>query len=140
MKTFIFCILLISSFDLSFSQSGADSTKIEFGQSFIPDFSFKGSSLKGSHIIGQADWQAQNGELIGKAKPGTGGGWLVLDSSYQDIGWHALFKCTGESETGILFRVEKSGDGMKGILLSLKKGDVALYRVTLDAQGKRAGT
>jgi len=45
---------------------------------FVPDFTFKGSSLTGWHVLGQADWHAQNGELTGKAKE-DGGGWLVLD-------------------------------------------------------------
>ncbi len=31
-----------------------------------------GSSFKGSHVVDQSDWQAQNSELIGKAKSGTG--------------------------------------------------------------------
>ena len=56
---------------------------------FIPDSTFKESSLAGWHVLGQADWSAQNGELTGKAKPGGNGGWLVLDRSYQDVGFFA---------------------------------------------------
>ena len=44
----------------------------------------------------------KNGEMIGKAKPNSNGGWLVLDNGYQDIGFHALFKATGNSETAII--------------------------------------
>jgi len=136
MKSFICSILLVSFPALLFAQTGSNSTGIVFGQSFIPDHTFSGSSLKGFHVVGQADWQAQNGQLIGKAKPGSAGGWLFLDSSYQDIGLHTLFQGSSGSETGILFRIEKTENGMKGILLSVKKDDVAPYRITLDAQGK----
>ena len=106
------------------------------GPTFAPDATFKGSSLAGWHVMGQADWQAQRGELIGTAKPGSAGGWLVLDRSYQDTGFYASFRCAAGCRTGVLFRAEKTPQGMKGIYLSLDDGDVASYRVTLDAQGR----
>jgi len=71
--------------------------------------------------MGDADWQAKDGELIGKAKTNSNGGWLVMDSGYQDIGFHALFKSTGNSETALMFRTEKMNDGSRGVLVSLKK-------------------
>ena len=37
----------------------------------------------------------QNGELVGKAKPGTNGGWLVMDKSFQDVQLYMNYKCTG---------------------------------------------
>jgi opacity protein-like surface antigen len=64
---------------------------------FIPDWTFKGSALAGWSVVGQADWKALNGELIGKPKDG-GGGWLVSDRSLQDIGVYAQFQCTGGCE------------------------------------------
>ncbi len=91
--------------------------------------------MTGWHVLGQAEWSAQNGELIGKAKEG-GGGWLVLDKSYQDVGFFASFKSTGGAKTGMLLRAEKTPTGMKGIYMSLDDGDVAAYRLTLDADGK----
>jgi hypothetical protein len=103
---------------------------------FVPDATFKGSSLSGWHVLGQADWSARNGEFIGRAKPGGSGGWLVLDKSYQDVGFFASFKCTGGCRTGVLLRAEKTPAGMKGVFMSLNDGDVATYRVTLDAQGQ----
>src|SRR5882757_8817074 len=103
---------------------------------FIPDTTFKASSLAGWHSLGQADWSAQNGELAGKAKPGGNGGWLVLDKSYQDIGFFASFHCTGECKTGVLLRAEKTADGMKGLYVSLTGEDLSLNRVTLDPEGK----
>lgn len=135
MKHFIFSILIVSLSTLSFAQSGSNVATLEPSLTFIPDDTIQATSLDGWHILGQADWCAQDGELIGIAKQGTGGGWLVLDSSYQDVGFHAMFKYTGESETGILFRMEKTGEGMKGVLISIKD-DVIPYQVTLDGQGK----
>ena len=59
---------------------------------FKPDGVFKGSALAGWHVVGDADWTAQNGELVGTAKPGTNGGWLVMDKSFQDV---QLYRITG---------------------------------------------
>jgi len=134
MKHFIFSILLVSLSALSFAQSGANKTGIEPSLTFIPDVTFKGSKLDGWHTAGQAKWSAKNGELIGKAKTGESG-WLVLDSSLQDVGFHALFKRTGDAEAGILFRMEKTAEGMKGVFISIKD-EVLPYQVTLNEQGK----
>src|SRR5881396_1876885 len=52
--------------------------------SFTPDWTFKGSTLAGWHVLGQADWKAINGELVGAPKSPEGG-WLMLDKSLQDV-------------------------------------------------------
>src|SRR2546421_8032493 len=103
-------------------------------QNFLPDVVFKGSSLTGWHKLGQADWRAENGEIIGTPK--ENGGWLMLDKGYQDIAFYAGFRCTGPCKTGVLLRAEKTADGMKGIFVSLADGDVASYQIALDASGK----
>jgi hypothetical protein len=136
MKPFLFSIVFFSCFVFSYAQPATKASLSEFGLSFKPDHTFKGSSLKGWHVLGGADWQAKDGELIGKAKPGSSDGWLILDNGYQDVGFHALFKSTGNSETALLFRMEKINDGYRGVLLSLKKDDVTPYSVVIDAQGK----
>ena len=136
MRSSIFSSIFLGSFLFSYSQTPADAPLSEFGLSFQPDYTFKGSNLKGWHVLGDAEWQANNGELIGKAKPNSNGGWLVLDKGYQDIGFHALLKSTGNSETAVLLRLEKVNDGYRGVLLSLKKDDVSPYSVVLDANGK----
>ena len=104
-------------------------------QNFVPDWTFQGSALKGWHVLGQADWRAEKGELIGTPKSASGG-WLVLDKSYQDIQFFASFRCSGNCKTGVLLRAQKTASGMKGIYISLTRGDLASYRVTLDAQGQ----
>ncbi|MGE0405827.1 MAG: FG-GAP-like repeat-containing protein [Candidatus Korobacteraceae bacterium] len=105
-------------------------------RTFVPDVTFSGSSLKGWHPLGQADWKAQNGEIIGTPRQAAGG-WLVLDQSYQDVGLVADFRCAAGCKTALLFRAEKTnGGGMKGVLISLNEGDLAAYQVTLDAEGR----
>jgi len=128
-KTSIICLLVsISILSLS-SAPGAPRT-------FRPDYTFSGSSLEGFRTLGQAEWKAQNGEIVGTPRT-PAGGWLLLDHSWQDLGFVANFRCTGGCSTGVLFRAEKtSDDGLRGILISLNAGDIAAYRVTLDAQGK----
>ncbi len=106
-------------------------------RTFVPDVTFTGSSLTGWHAVGQADWTAQNGEIVGTPKTADGG-WLILDKSYQDIGVVTDFRCTAGCKTGILFRAEKTADGgMKGVLISLNEGDLNAYNVVLDAHGKQ---
>ena len=137
MKSILFLTLFFSSFFCNAQTSANVNAPLsEFGLSFMPDNTFKGSSLKGWHTMGDVEWQAKDGELIGKTKANSNGGWLVMDNGYQDIGFHALFKSTGNSETALLFRMEKINDGYRGVLLSLKKDDVTPYSVILDAQGK----
>ena len=104
-------------------------------KNFVPDVVFKGSSLTAWRTIGQAEWRAQNGEIVGTPK--GAGGWLIADRSYQDVGFYAAFRCTDGCKTGVLLRAEKTADGgLKGIFTSLVAGDLAAYRVTLDADGK----
>ena len=104
------------------------------GPSFRPDATVK--SLDGWRALGQADWKAQNGEIVGTPKPGGSGGWLVLDRSYQDVGFYASFRCTGGCKTGVLLRAEKTPQGMKGVYVALTGEDVGGYRVTLDSEGR----
>ena len=107
-------------------------------QNFAPDVIFKGSSLNGWHKLGDADWRAENGEIIATPKQERGG-WLVLDKGYQDIAFYSSFQCAGPCKAGVLLRAEKTADGMKGIFVSLADGDVAPYEITLDAQGAETG-
>jgi len=106
------------------------------GLTFIPDSSFKGSSLAEWHTLGDASWHAQAGEIVGTVKQGGSGGWLFLNQSYQDVGFHALFRCTGGCKAGVMIRAEKIADGFKGIYVSLDEESVPSFGVTLDAQGK----
>ncbi len=106
------------------------------GASFHPDGAIKGSSLAGWHTLGQAEWKAVNGDLAGTAKPGSAGGWLILDKSMQDVGINASFRCGEGCRSGVLFRAEKTPSGWKGVFISLAPGDTGPFRVTLDTDGK----
>src|SRR5579885_1174679 len=105
------------------------------GPTFIPDATFKGSSLKGWHTLGDAAWRAENGEIIGTPKS-AGGGWLVMDQGLQDAGFYASFRSAEGAKPGIMMRLQKTADGYKGQFVSLAEGDQYLYRVTLDAAGR----
>ena len=102
---------------------------------FVPDWTFKGSTLTGWHVLGAADWKAVDGELVGTPKS-PDGGWLVLDKSFQDVEFGADFKCASGCRTGVLLRAEKTPTGMKGLFLSLDEGEVGGYAVTLDVNGR----
>ena len=104
---------------------------------FKPDGTVTGSTLAGWHVLGDADWKNQNGELVGTAKPGGSGGWLVMDKSFQDVQLYASYRCTGACTSGVLVRAQKTpGGGMTGVYVSLTEGDTASYAVTIDANGK----
>jgi len=100
---------------------------------FFPDHTFAGSTLGGWHTLGQAKWRAENGEIV--ADTNAGGGWLMLDKSFQDVAFFATLRCAADCKTGILLRAEKVGSGYKGVYVSLAESDQAAYRVTLDARG-----
>src|SRR6266851_2741350 len=106
------------------------------GPSFVPDSTFQGSTLAGWHMLGQAEWSAEDGELAGKGIAGPG--WLVLDHSYQDTGFYAGFRCVGVCDTGVLIRATKTEGGMRGTFLSIKGTQLTGESLTLDAAGNIA--
>jgi hypothetical protein len=102
---------------------------------FKADATFTGSSLTGWHTVGQVEWKAQNGELVGHPSS-DGGGWLVMDKSFQDLQFFANVRCDGKCQTGVLLRAAKTSDGgLTGVYVSFADGDLVAYRVTLNAQG-----
>ncbi len=133
MRYFAAVIVMISFPLLVSAQAPVETGGPDLGLSFMPDYIFEGSNLDRWKIVGNAEWQANEGEITGTAKAGSG--MLVLDESYQDIAIHTLFKCTAGCETGILMRIEESNDGKKGVFLSLNEDDVKPYRVTINNQG-----
>jgi hypothetical protein len=103
---------------------------------FVPDARFTGSSLAGWTPVGAADWTAQNGEIVGRAK-GESGGWLLMNRSYQDLQFFANLRCEVPCKTGVLLRAEKTTDGgTRGVFVSFANGDHVSYRLTIDAQGR----
>jgi hypothetical protein len=101
---------------------------------FKPDTIFTGSGLGPWTVVGDGAWTTDKGEVTGKA--GQGGSWLVLDRSYQDLNFFSRFQCSSPCDAGVLFRVQERPGGRTGILVSLRDGDLATYRVELDAAGR----
>ncbi|HCN82850.1 MAG TPA: hypothetical protein DIT07_04415, partial [Sphingobacteriaceae bacterium] len=137
MKKILFSILCISQAVFLFGQNLLVEAKPGAGLSFIPDFTFKGSSLAAWNSIGDASWLAENDEITGSATSNSATGWLILNRSFQDVIFNTQFKITGNSEAGVLLRAQKNSEGIKGILVSVKEdGSASVYRITLDLKGK----
>ncbi len=139
MRSLIPIVLFSGLSVFSFAQTGPEGKKHTFGQTFIPDDTFQGSTIKSFQVIGQGDWKAKQGEITGKAGANAAGTWLVFDKPFQDIGLHMLFMGGNTTETGVLFRMQKTDQGFKGIFLSVAKEETAPYSVVLDTQGKIIG-
>lgn len=101
---------------------------------FVPDTTFRGAALTGTRTLGAAAWAARDGEITGTAGA-PGGGWLVFDRAYQDAQFFARFRCAAPCDAGVLFRLQQTADGWSGVFVSLKPGDLAVYKLTLDASG-----
>lgn len=102
---------------------------------FVPDYTFRGSSLTGWRTLGRAAWSAENGEIVGKPEAPEGG-WLLFDKSYQDLKFYTEFRCAQECDAGVLFRAEKTKEGgWKGVYVALS-GEGGAFDLTLDGAGK----
>jgi hypothetical protein len=114
-------------------------TTFAAGPTFRPDVVFKGNALTGWTPLGAATWRAQNGEITG-TPTAPGGGWLVLNKSYQDVAVYTNVTCGAGCKAGVLMRAEKTADGgMKGIYVSLSEAEPGSFAVTLNAQGQETG-
>ena len=106
---------------------------------FIPDYTFKGSTLTGWKAMGQANWKAVDGELIGTATSPEGG-WLMLERGLQDFQFGAELKCPAGCKAGVLVRAQRQPDGgLKGIFIPFGEGETGIYTLTLDGAGKEVG-
>ena len=97
---------------------------------------FKGKTLTGWHSQGSASWRSDNGEVVGKVGPDGSGGWLVLDTSYEQVGMDFWFRCGSDSETGVLLGMETAGNQTTGTYISLSPNDLGVYHLTIDSQGR----
>ncbi len=127
MKTRIACLALMAI-------SGG--LVVSGNKNFAPDWTFQGSALTGWHALGEADWRAENGEIVGTPKSAAGG-WLVLDKAFQDVQFAASFRCSGDCRAGVLVRTEKTSDGMKGVYVALPEAQspAGAYALKLSPQG-----
>ena len=105
---------------------------------FVPDWTFKGTSLEGTDHVGQATWRVENGEIIG-TPTGPDGGWLLINPGYQDVEFAGAFRCAAACTAGVMVRSEKTASGIKGILKTLTDGASDPAAVTVDTQGRIGG-
>jgi hypothetical protein len=107
------------------------------GPTFRADYRFTGTALTGFTPLGQADWRVQNGEIVGVPKDAAGGVLLLSNRSLQDLQTYANVRCAAGCRAGLLMRMERTADGgMKGVLMSVTEGDLGVYLVRFNAQGR----
>ena len=106
-------------------------------KNFVADWTFKGSSLGSWKTLGNADWHAENGEIVGKPKTADGG-WLILDTPLQDVQFASTYRCTGGCRTGVMLRTQMTEDGIQGVYVALPDGQnpAGSFALKLDRQGR----
>ena len=106
-------------------------------KNFVPDWTFTGSLPATWRTLGNADWHAENGEIVGTPRAESGG-WLILDKPLQDVEFAANFRCTGGCRTGVMVRTRSTPEGIRGIYVALPNGEVpaATFALSLDSQGR----
>src|SRR5271165_555763 len=87
-------------------------------KNFVPDWTFKGSSLGAWRTVGNADWRAENGEIVGTPKSADGG-WLILDKPLQDVQFASTYRCTGGCRAGVMLRTQLTEQGIEGAYVAL---------------------
>jgi len=106
-------------------------------RNFLPDWTFQGSSLGTWRTLGDADWRAENGEIVGIPRT-PAGGWLILDRPLQDVQFASTFRCTGGCQAGVMVRVQSTPEGIRGVYVALPDGQNAAgtFALKLDPQGR----
>src|SRR4051812_35500835 len=105
-------------------------------KNFVPDWTFHGSSLSSFRTLGEADWRAENGEIVGKPRADTGG-WLILDKPLQDVEFASTFRCTGGCRAGVMVRAQSTPEGIRGVYIALPDGQnpAGSFALSIDSQG-----
>ncbi len=105
-------------------------------KNFLPDSTFKGSSLGKWRTLGSAEWRAENGEIVGTPKSPEGG-WLIMDTPLQDTQFAADYRCTGGCKAGVMLRTQTTPEGIKGAFVALPDGQnpAASFALKLNAEG-----
>jgi hypothetical protein len=106
-------------------------------KNFTPDWTFRGSSLASFRTLGDAEWRAEDGEIVGKPRSAAGG-WLILDKPLQDVQFAATFRCTGGCRAGVMVRAQSTPEGIRGIYVALPDGQnpAGTFALKLDPQGR----
>lgn len=106
-------------------------------RNWIPDYRDDGKALTRWTALGNVDWRVQNGEIVARPRPGSGGGWLILDKPLQDVAAYAEFNCSAPCDAGVVLRVQREqAGGFRGNLVSYGPATGQLSDVAVDAQGR----
>ncbi|MGO4514258.1 FG-GAP-like repeat-containing protein [Terriglobus sp. 2YAB30_2] len=126
------CTAVVTIFGMAFLAPSAKANR-----NFVPDWTFQGSSLAQFHTLGDVDWHAENGEIVGVPRS-PAGGWLIMDRPLQDTQFAATFRCTGGCKAGVLLRTQTTTDGIHGAYVALPDGQnpAGSFALKLDAQGR----
>lgn len=122
----------------SIAQNSSDYKDIQT-MTFIPDIVFSGSEVDEWTLKGNAEWKVLNGEITGKITDFGSSGLLIFDSSFQDIAFQASLKTSKLDEAGIILRLEENDQGLKGVLLSIRKEEIIPYQIQFDHDAKEIG-
>lgn len=60
----------------------------------------------------------------------------MLNRSFQDVQLGVSFRCATTCDVAAALRLEPTPDGYKGVMARLAGGDIGLYAVTLDTEGR----
>ena len=123
------CVTLGTMF-LGLPRAGAN-------KNFVPDWTFQGSTLEASRMLGNSVWRAESGEIVGTPKTPEGG-WLILDKPLQDVQFASTFRCTGGCRAGVMLRVQSTPEGIQGVYVALPADEnpAAAFALKLDPQGR----
>ncbi len=130
MRKEIVCgLVAVAAIGLSIRQAAAN-------KNFVPDWTFKGSSVSAFRTLGEADWRAENGEIVGTPRS-PAGGWLILDRPLQDVEFASTYRCTGGCRTGVMVRSQSTPEGIRGVYVALPDGQdpAGSFALSLDSQG-----
>lgn len=106
-------------------------------KNFVADWTFRGSSLRQFRTLGDADWHAENGEIVGVPRSAKGG-WLILDKPLQDVQFATEYRCMGGCRAGVMLRAQATEDRIQGAYVELSNDSNSAaesFALTLDAQG-----
>ena len=106
-------------------------------KNFVPDWTFQGSSISSFRTVGEADWRAEDGEIVGIPRSASGG-WLILDRPLQDVQFASTFRCTGGCRAGVMVRAQSTPEGIRGVYIALPEGQnpAGAFALNLDSQGR----
>ena len=109
---------------------------IAANRNFVPDWTFKGSSLSQFRTVGDVTWQARDGEIVGVPRTAAGG-WLIMDRPLQDVQFAADVRCTEGCKAGVMLRAQTTATGIRGVYMAFPEGSnpAATFALQLDPQG-----